>query len=150
MLSKLCLQCMLVPIGVPDGQPHLPVSVDGQAHLPVSVAVCRRVGGGFGGKASRPMIPAAACAVAAHKLGKQVRLSYNRNTDFRQNGGAHMTDLVSYSSQSRFTRCKFLYAISSVRTCFGLNSSPGYVLHFLHSMECTTALYRRVTKSNTE
>ena len=30
---------------------------------------------------------AAACAVAAHKLGKQVRLSYNRNTDFRQNGG---------------------------------------------------------------
>ena len=30
---------------------------------------------------------AAACAVAAHKLGKQVRLTYNRNTDFRQNGG---------------------------------------------------------------
>ena len=51
-------------------------------------AVCRRVGGGFGGKASRPMLVAAACAVAAHKLGKQVRLSYNRNTDFRQNGGA--------------------------------------------------------------
>lgn len=30
---------------------------------------------------------AAACAVAANKLGKQVRLTYNRNTDFRQNGG---------------------------------------------------------------
>ncbi len=52
-----------------------------------AAAVCRRVGGGFGGKATRPMPVAAACAVAAHKLGKQVRLSYNRNTDFRQNGG---------------------------------------------------------------
>lgn len=50
-------------------------------------AICRRVGGGFGGKAVRPMPVAAACAVAAHKLGKQVRLTYNRNTDFRQNGG---------------------------------------------------------------
>ena len=50
-------------------------------------AVCRRVGGGFGGKTARSMPVAAACAVAAHKLGKQVRLSYNRNTDFRQNGG---------------------------------------------------------------
>ena len=50
-------------------------------------AVCRRVGGGFGGKAVRPMPVAAACAVAAHKLGKQVRLTYNRNADFRQNGG---------------------------------------------------------------
>jgi len=54
-----------------------------------AAAVCRRVGGGFGGKATRPMPVAAACAVAAHKLGKQVRLSYNRNTDFRQNGGQH-------------------------------------------------------------
>ena len=52
-----------------------------------AAAVCRRVGGGFGGKATRPMPVAAACAVAANKLGKQVRLTYNRNTDFRQNGG---------------------------------------------------------------
>lgn len=59
-------------------------------------AVCRRVGGGFGGKATRPMPVAAACAVAANKLGKQVRLTYNRNTDFRQNGGRSETE-IEYS-----------------------------------------------------
>ena len=33
---------------------------------------CRRIGGGFGGKALRSAVPAAAVAVAANKLKKQV------------------------------------------------------------------------------
>ncbi|KAL3141630.1 hypothetical protein ABBQ32_004865 [Trebouxia sp. C0010 RCD-2024] len=61
-------------------------------------AVCRRVGGGFGGKAVRPMPVAAACAVAAHKLGKQVRLTYNRNTDFRQNGETEVEYSVGFDA----------------------------------------------------
>ena len=50
-------------------------------------AATRRVGGGFGGKTTRPMPYAAMCAVAANKLQQQVRLTLNRNTDLRLNGG---------------------------------------------------------------
>eukprot|EP00891_Asterochloris_glomerata_P008497 jgi/Astpho2/8497/Aster-05539 len=56
----------------------------------------RRVGGGFGGKATRPMPYAAMCAVAANKLQQQVRLTLNRNTDLRLNGGRSETE-VEYS-----------------------------------------------------
>ncbi len=49
--------------------------------------VCRRIGGAFGGKASRSMPVAAAAAVAASKLRRRVRLVLNRNQDMRQNGG---------------------------------------------------------------
>ena len=49
--------------------------------------ICRRIGGAFGGKASRSMPVAAAAAVAAVKLGRPVRLVLNRNEDFRQNAG---------------------------------------------------------------
>ncbi len=73
-------------------------------------AVCRRVGGGFGGKATRPMPVAAACAVAAQKLGKQVRLSYNRNTDFRQNGGQPAVSF--HSINLRFLSLAFIRGVN--------------------------------------
>ena len=53
----------------------------------VCVAVCRRAGGGFGGKVTRSMPVAAAAAVAAHKLGRTVHYQQDRNEDFRINGG---------------------------------------------------------------
>lgn len=58
--------------------------LDASSYAP---AATRRVGGGFGGKATRPMPYAAMCAVAANKLQQQVRLTLNRNTDLRLNGG---------------------------------------------------------------
>lgn len=51
---------------------------------------CRRIGGAFGGKASRSMPVAVAAAVAAAKLRRPVRLVLNRNEDFRQNAGTLM------------------------------------------------------------
>jgi len=50
-------------------------------------AVCRRAGGGFGGKVTRSMPIAAAAAVAAHKTGRAVHYQQDRNEDFRINGG---------------------------------------------------------------
>jgi xanthine dehydrogenase small subunit len=48
-----------------------------------------RVGGGFGGKETRPPMFAAAAAVAAAKLQRPVRLALDRNTDMTMLGGRH-------------------------------------------------------------
>ena len=53
--------------------------------------MCRRIGGAFGGKASRAMPVAAAAAVAASKLKRRVRLVLNRNQDMHQNAGESAT-----------------------------------------------------------
>lgn len=45
-------------------------------------ARCRRMGGAFGGKTTRSAVPAAAVAVAANKLKKQVWLLISANTKF--------------------------------------------------------------------
>ncbi|KAL4424396.1 hypothetical protein ABPG77_005639 [Micractinium sp. CCAP 211/92] len=50
-------------------------------------AVCRRVGGGFGGKATRNLPVAVAAAVAAAKTGRPVRLEQSRATDMRLSAG---------------------------------------------------------------
>ena len=50
-------------------------------------AVCKRVGGGFGGKVSRPNAVAIPAALAAQKTGQPVRFVLSRNDDFRLNGG---------------------------------------------------------------
>ena len=50
-------------------------------------AVCRRAGGGFGGKSVRSLPPAAAVAVAANKVKRPVFYQLNRNEDFRMIGG---------------------------------------------------------------
>ncbi|KAK9795562.1 hypothetical protein WJX73_009750 [Symbiochloris irregularis] len=59
------------------------------------VAVCRRVGGAFGGKVSRSLPIACAAGVAARKLNKPVSYVLGRNDDFRLNGGRDET-LVEY------------------------------------------------------
>ncbi|CAO2825083.1 unnamed protein product [Amaranthus hypochondriacus] len=51
--------------------------------------ITRRVGGGFGGKAIKAMPVAAACALAAHKLRRPVRMYLDRKTDMILAGGRH-------------------------------------------------------------
>ncbi|CAM8969555.1 unnamed protein product [Rhodiola kirilowii] len=51
--------------------------------------ITRRVGGGFGGKAIKAVTVATACALAAHKLRRPVRIYNNRKTDMLTNGGRH-------------------------------------------------------------
>ncbi|CAO2842528.1 unnamed protein product [Amaranthus hypochondriacus] len=51
--------------------------------------ITRRVGGGFGGKAGKAVPIATACALAAHKLGRPVRMYLDRKTDMITVGGRH-------------------------------------------------------------
>ncbi|VFR02987.1 unnamed protein product [Cuscuta campestris] len=58
--------------------------------------ITRRVGGGFGGKAVRAMPVSTACALAAHKLNRPVRIYLDRKTDMIMAGGRHPME-ITYS-----------------------------------------------------
>jgi len=53
------------------------------------VVKVKRMGGGFGGKETRSIFVAAACAVAAAKLRRPVRMSLDRDEDMMISGGRH-------------------------------------------------------------
>ncbi|KAK9175347.1 hypothetical protein WN944_027353 [Citrus x changshan-huyou] len=58
--------------------------------------ITRRLGGGFGGKFFKSMPVATACALAAYKLCRPVRIYVNRKTDMIMTGGRHPMK-ISYS-----------------------------------------------------
>ena len=51
--------------------------------------ICRRMGGGFGGKEGNASIFSQSAALAAHKLGKPVKLRVNRDDDMTITGKRH-------------------------------------------------------------
>ncbi|KAL6564919.1 aryl-alcohol oxidase 3 [Orobanche minor] len=66
----------------------------------------RRVGGGFGGKALKAIPVATACALAAHKLRRPVRIYLDRKTDMIIAGGRHpmkITYSVGFKSDGKLT-----------------------------------------------
>ncbi|KAH7296056.1 hypothetical protein KP509_26G007100 [Ceratopteris richardii] len=68
--------------------------------------ITRRVGGGFGGKASRNIVVANACALAAFKLRRPVRMYLDRKTDMFMMGGRHPTKTsytVGFKSDGKVT-----------------------------------------------
>lgn len=68
--------------------------------------VTRRVGGGFGGKAVRSLPVATACALAAFKLRRPVRMYLDRKTDMIMTGGRHPMKIcysIGFKSDGRIT-----------------------------------------------
>ncbi|VVB16926.1 unnamed protein product [Arabis nemorensis] len=68
--------------------------------------ITRRVGGGFGGKVMKSMPVAAACALAASKMQRPVRIYVNRKTDMITTGGRHpmkITYSVGFKSNGKIT-----------------------------------------------
>ncbi|KAF3650789.1 Abscisic-aldehyde oxidase [Capsicum annuum] len=68
--------------------------------------IARRVGGGFGGKAVRAMPVSTACALAAYKLRRPVRIYVNWNSDIIMTGGRHpmkVTYSVGFKSSGKIT-----------------------------------------------
>ncbi|XP_066331858.1 indole-3-acetaldehyde oxidase-like [Miscanthus floridulus] len=68
--------------------------------------ITRRVGGGFGGKAMKAIHVACACAVAAFKLRRPVRMYLDRKTDMIMAGGRHPMKVkysVGFKSDGKIT-----------------------------------------------
>ncbi|XVF47065.1 hypothetical protein PTKIN_Ptkin03bG0079100 [Pterospermum kingtungense] len=71
--------------------------------------ITRRVGGGFGGKAIKAMPVSTACALAAYKLQRPVRMYVNRKTDMIMAGGRHpmkITYSVGFKTNGKITALK--------------------------------------------
>ncbi|KFK33854.1 hypothetical protein AALP_AA5G068800 [Arabis alpina] len=81
--------------------------------------ITRRVGGGFGGKAIKAMPVATACAVAANKLQRPVRIYVNRKTDMIMTGGRHpmkITYSVGFTSSGKITALELKILIDAGAT----------------------------------
>ncbi|XP_050217596.1 indole-3-acetaldehyde oxidase-like [Mercurialis annua] len=68
--------------------------------------ITRRVGGGFGGKCIKSTPVATACALAAYKLQRPVRIYLNRKTDMIMAGGRHpmkITYSVGFKPNGKIT-----------------------------------------------
>nr|CAB3492938.1 unnamed protein product [Digitaria exilis] len=68
--------------------------------------ICRRVGGGFGGKAMKATHIACACAIAAFKLRRPVKMYLDRKTDMIMAGGRHPVKVkysVGFKSDGKIT-----------------------------------------------
>ncbi|KAL0741025.1 hypothetical protein Bca4012_082538 [Brassica carinata] len=78
--------------------------------------ITRRVGGGFGGKAIKSMPVATACALAAHKLNRPVKMYLNRKTDMIMAGGRHpmkVTYNVGFRSDGKLTALELTMLIDA-------------------------------------
>ena len=53
------------------------------------VAICKRMGGAFGGKETQAAIPAMMVALVAHHTGRPARVIYDKDTDMRSTGKRH-------------------------------------------------------------
>ena len=61
------------------------------------VVKTKRIGGGFGGKETRPCHYAAEVAVAAHKLKRPVKLIVERDIDMNTSGQRHPFLCIDFS-----------------------------------------------------
>ncbi|KAJ8760383.1 hypothetical protein K2173_015050 [Erythroxylum novogranatense] len=78
--------------------------------------ITRRVGGGFGGKAMKALPVATACALAAHKLGRPVKIYLNRKADMIMAGGRHPMKIVytvGFKSNGKVTALKIEILINA-------------------------------------
>jgi xanthine dehydrogenase large subunit len=70
------------------------------------VVICKRMGGGFGGKETQAAMPAAYAALAAAKTGRPARFAFSKDDDMRYTGKRHPFQSrwqVAFDSAGRIT-----------------------------------------------
>ncbi len=76
------------------------------------VCLCKRMGGGFGGKETQASIPAMMAALVAHRTGRPARVIYDKDTDMRITGKRHPYLVhwdVGFDDAGRIAALKFDY-----------------------------------------
>ena len=74
------------------------------------VCVCKRMGGGFGGKETQAVIPAVMAALVAAKTRRPARVTYSKDDDMRSTGKRHPYKIhykVGFTSEGKISGVKF-------------------------------------------
>ena len=74
------------------------------------VCVCKRMGGGFGGKETQAVIPAVMAALVAAKTQRPTRVAYSKDDDMRSTGKRHPYKIhykAAFTSEGKITGVKF-------------------------------------------
>ena len=74
------------------------------------VCVCKRMGGGFGGKETQAVIPAVMAALVAAKTQRPARVAYSKDDDMRSTGKRHPYKThykAAFTSEGKITGVKF-------------------------------------------
>lgn len=85
----------------------------------------RRLGGGFGGKISRPLIPFCAVAFASNKLGVPVKMHMTLNTNMEMIGKRHPVKAdykIGFDDEGKAKAVQIML----------VRKSPKFVLFFLN------------------
>ncbi|PHT68943.1 Indole-3-acetaldehyde oxidase [Capsicum annuum] len=96
--------------------------------------ITRRVGGGFGGKFVKAMPVSTACALAAYKLRRPVRIYVNRNSDMIIAGGRHpmkVTYSVGFKLSGKITALHLDILINAGNTQDMSPIIPSYLINSL-------------------
>ncbi|KAL2608710.1 hypothetical protein R1flu_027283 [Riccia fluitans] len=109
--------------------------------------ITRRLGGAFGGKNTKSHMIAVACALAAVKLKKPVRMTLDRNTDMEYCGGRHeskATYTVEFNKDGKITSLDS-YVLMNGGFADDYQDLMGLLME--HSMRCYNwNSWRHVTK----
>lgn len=76
------------------------------------ICICKRMGGGFGGKETQAVVPALMAAIVAQKTRRPARCQFNKDTDMMVTGKRHPVKSfyeVGYNSEGRVTALKIDY-----------------------------------------
>jgi xanthine dehydrogenase large subunit len=122
------------------------------------VCICRRMGGGFGGKETQAAGPAALAALVAHKLKRPARIVLDRDTDMRTTGKRHPFESryeVGFDSSGRVTALKAdLASNAGISADLSLAIMERALLHldnayYLPNVDASGTVYRTNLPSNT-
>ena len=116
------------------------------------VVVCRRMGGGFGGKETQMSLIACAAAILARRSGRPVKLRLDRDDDMRSTGKRHAFEYtydVGYDDEGRIlgldltlaSRCGFSADLSGPvndRAVFHADNAYWLPDVAIHSYRCKT------------
>ncbi|XVF19559.1 hypothetical protein REPUB_Repub11eG0122000 [Reevesia pubescens] len=114
--------------------------------------ITRRVGGGFGGKAIKSMPVSTACALAAYKLHRPVRMYVNRKTDMIMAGGRHpmkITYSVGFKTSGKITALKLDILIDAGMSADVSPMIPHNMIGSLKKYDCGALAFDiKVCKTN--
>ncbi|MEE2717182.1 MAG: xanthine dehydrogenase molybdopterin binding subunit [SAR324 cluster bacterium] len=122
-------------------------------HFNDVISVCKRMGGGFGGKETQAAIPAVMAALVVHHTGRSARVAYTKDDDMRSTGKRHPFKIfykAAFTAEGRITGVEFdLYSNGGAAADLSTSIMERALLHSDNAYHLPNARFRgTVCKTN--